>query len=341
MKHAANFVIVIAAIILALVYGKSLLIPFVFAVLLWFLTREMRFLLDKVSFIKTNFPSWLKGVLVFAIMILGIGSISDILSSSINTISNSYEDYQPNIAIILNKLGEFLHVNLLDAVQSAIGNFNFGTILRSVFNALSGILGNTFMIIIYALFIFLEESSFKKKIEKVFVKKEQYTQFTNTLFKIEQSISDYLRLKTFVSLITGGLSYMVLSLVGIDSPLFWAFLIFLLNYIPTIGSLIATVFPAVFSLIQFGEFTPFIIVLLTVGAVQLVVGNIIEPRIMGKSLNLSPLVTLLALGFWGNIWGITGMILSVPITVIMVIVFAQIPSMRIVAMLLSENGEID
>ena len=116
---------------------------------------------------------------------------------------------------------------------------------------------------------------------------------------------------------------------------------FLLNYIPTIGSLVGTVFPAIFSLIQFGEFTPFLIVLFSVGAVQLVVGNLIEPKLFGKSLNLSPLVTILSLALWGQIWGVTGMILSVPITVILVIVFSQFEKTRPIAIMLSENGEIE
>ncbi|MFT6843254.1 MAG: AI-2 transport protein TqsA [Psychroserpens sp.] len=127
----------------------------------------------------------------------------------------------------------------------------------------------------------------------------------------------------------------------VDAPFFWALLIFLLNYIPTIGSLIATVFPAVFSLIQFGEFGPFIIILVGLGILEWLIGNIIEPRVMGKSLNISPLVTIIALVSWGQIWGITGMLLSVPITVVMVIVLSQFESTKKVAIILSENGDLD
>ena len=130
--------------------------------------------------------------------------------------------------------------------------------------------------------------------------------FQAILRKIEDSISNYLRLKTYVSLLTGVLSYFVLLLVGVDGAPFWAFLIFLLNYIPTIGSLVAT-----------------------------------EPKVFGKSLNLSPLVTILSLAVWGEIWGITGMILSVPITVIMIIIFSQFDKTKNIAILLSESGNVD
>ena len=158
--------------------------------------------------------------------------------------------------------------------------------------------------------------------------------------KIEASISNYFGLKSFVSLITGVLSYIALLVIGVDAPAFWAFLIFILNFIPTIGSLIGTAFPAIFSLLQFGEFTPFILVLVFVGAIQLVVGNILEPRLMGSSMNISPLVTILALSLWGFIWGVTGMVLSVPITVVMIIICSQFEKTKPIAILLSEKGKI-
>lgn len=129
--------------------------------------------------------------------------------------------------------------------------------------------------------------------------------------------------------------------MGIDGAFFWAFLLFALNYIPTIGSLLATIFPAVFSLLQYGELSPFIIILIGLGVIEWFIGNVLEPKIMGKSLNLSPLITILALVVWGQIWGITGMLLSTPITVIIVIVFSQLENMRPVAILLSENGDFE
>lgn len=341
MRNAAYFFVVATAVILTLIYAQTLIIPFVFAFAFWFLTQETRKLLDKAAWIKRYLPKWTKNMFVFILMVLAFGFVADIISTSIVDLSSSYEKYQPNVESIFDEVGAIFHINIQKSLESAIGDFDFGTALSEIFNGLSGILGNTFMIIIYALFIFLEESSFKQKLKKILTDKEKYTKFNTILKRIEVSVFDYLRLKTITSVLTGGLSYLVLKLVGIDSPEFWAFLIFLLNYIPTVGSLVATIFPAIFSLIQFGEFTPFLIVLFAVGFVQVIVGNVLEPRIMGKSLNLSPLVTILSLAVWGKIWGVTGMVLSVPITVIMVIVFSQFPKTRPIAMMLSENGDID
>ena len=161
------------------------------------------------------------------------------------------------------------------------------------------------------------------------------------LNEIFLSTNKYITLKTGISLLTGGLSYVVLLLFGIDYAFLWAFLIFLFNYIPYIGSLIATILPAIFAVIQFGTIWSFVWVFISVEAIQLVVGNYIEPKVMGKSLNLSPLVVVVALSFWGYVWDLLGMFLSVPITSIMLIMLAQFPATRSFAILLTENGNIE
>ena len=158
--------------------------------------------------------------------------------------------------------------------------------------------------------------------------------------KIDASVSRYLAIKTLVSLLTGLLSFIALLFIGVDAPFFWAFLIFVLNFIPSIGSLIATFFPAFFALLQFGEFTPAILVLSIVGVIQIVLGNFLEPRIMGTSMNISPLVVFLTLILWGMMWGIAGMLLSVPITVILIIIMAEFKDTRPIALLLSRRGQI-
>ena len=174
--------------------------------------------------------------------------------------------------------------------------------LSLIFNSLTELFGNLFMIIIYVLFIFLEEANFHKKLMLAFANKGQQEKISVVLDEIEASITDYLGLKTLVSFITGFLSYLVLLFIGIDAPVFWAFLIALLNYIPTVGSLIATVFPATYCLLQFGEVYPFLMVLILVGIIQVLIGNVLEPRLMGNTLNISSLATLIALSIWGSIW---------------------------------------
>jgi AI-2 transport protein TqsA len=335
-----SVLITLIATVVILIHAQYLLIPLIFALLLWFLVRKVKYVLDKVNFVKNRFPSWTKSLITSVIIFLILGLVSNTLSSSISDLAGSYEKYESNVESITTDINEMFHINLNELVKKHTGDLNIGMILSSVFISFTFIISNTFIIILYTLFIFLEEKYFSDKLLAIFTNKNQYLKVTGILEKIEKSIADYIGLKTLVSFVTGILSYIVLLIIGIDSPVFWASLIFLLNFIPTIGSLAGTVLPAIFSLLQFGEFTPCIMVLLFIGTIQVLVGNVLEPKLMGNSLNISTLVTIVALAFWGAIWGITGMILSVPITVIMVIVFSQFEGTRPIAIMLSEKGKV-
>ena len=298
--------------------------------------------MDKVAFIKNKFPSWSKGLLSFLMVLFLIVIVIEILSVNIQNLTLSYPKYEHNVGMIVAKINEIFNTNIeiYSLIEQKMENFNFGQLLGSVLSSISDIMSNIFMIMLYSFFVLLEESHFKPKVQALSSSTEKFEQYQQILEKIELSISNYFGLKSLVSLVTGILSYIVLFMIGVDSPAFWAFLIFILNFIPTIGSLIGTSFPAIFALLQFGEFTPPILVLVFVGSIQLVVGNILEPRLMGSTMNISPLVTIIALSLWGFIWGIIGMILSVPITVVMIIVCSQFEKTRPVAILLSEKGEI-
>ncbi len=266
-----------------------------------------------------------------------------VLSAVMKNLSDlvaSFSIYEENIATITTLIERILHLDLQSEITAMISSLNIGRILSGLAEGLSIIFSNSMMILIYLLFIFLETDSIKLKIHALFPEAASREKFVKTLEKIESSLSGYFRVKTLMSLLTGFASYIVLLLIGVDSPLFWAFLIFALNYIPTIGSLVATIFPAVFSLLQFGEFMPFVLILLLIGTIQQIVGNLIEPKLMGKSLNVSPMVTIIALAIWGQLWGVMGMLLSVPITVIMIIILSQFPATHKAAILLSEKGNL-
>jgi len=340
LERTVSGLLLTMAIVVILIYGQNLLIPFVFALLVWFLVSKVRSLLDKSAFFKNRVPMWVKSLLTSVVIFTILGFVATVLTSSINSLAKSYQQYEDNVKIMTHDINRVLDIDVSTLLSDFMADFDFGGILESIFSSLSGLVGNAFMILVYMLFVFLEATSFSTKIRAVCDSDEQYERVTEMLGRIEASITHYIGLKTLVSVITGVLSYVVLLIIGVDSPVFWAFLIFLLNFIPTVGSLVGTLFPAFFSLLQFGSFQPFFLVLIFVGAIQVLVGNVLEPKLMGNSLNISALVTLLALSFWGAIWGITGMFLSVPITVIMVIVFAQFPSTRPIAIMLSEKGKV-
>ncbi len=337
----ASLFLIIGAIITLLIITKDILIPLILAVIIWFIVKEIRNFFDKADWIKQYIPRWIKTSLA-SVLVFGVISFSiSILASNINELKNSIPIYENNVEHVAQLINTTFSIDIEDLFADFFVDFDFSEIIKDIVNSISTAFGTVFMILIYVLFIFMEESASSNKLKYIYSTPQSYEEAKALLTDIDRSISSYITLKTLVSLITGTLSYFVLLIIGIDVPLFWAFLIFLLNFIPTIGSLIATLFPTVIALLQFGEFTPSLLILTLVGAIQVVVGNILEPKIVGNSLNVSSLVVILSLTIWGNIWGVFGMVISVPITVILIIILSRFESTKNIAILLSEKGKIN
>lgn len=340
-QRLMNGLLIAFAVVTILVVGKPLLIPFVIAFIFWFLIKEIRNLINRIPFVNKHIPNIVLNIFGLLTIFFIIGGIVKILSVNIQQITASMPIYQENIVKIAGSLNKTFNVDIIASTKEFIGEFKYGSLLSKVLVSLREIFGKAFLIIIYTIFLMLEEQYFSRKIKAIYSNKHNYKEIDTILKQIDYSIGRYLSIKTMISFLTGFLSYFALIFIGIDAPLFWAFLIFLMNYIPTIGSLIATIFPAVFAMLQYGDIIPGIWVLAIVGAIQLIIGNVIDPKFTGDSLNVSPLVVIIGLSFWGAVWGILGMVLSVPISVMLIIVFSQIPAMRPVAIILSRKGNIN
>ena len=326
-------------IVLALIYGQKLIVPFVLAILFWFLIRVVKKLIDKTRLTK-RWPNWLM-TLLSSIVILGMVALSaKLISANIKQLSQSMPAYEANVSKISQSINDTFNIDLNEEIKELTGNLEFGSILGSIFNALRGLISNSFTILLYLVFLLLEESVFQNKLKAIYKDPERLEHINGILKAIDHSVGNYISLKSLISLMTGILSYIALLAIGIDAPFFWAFLIFLLNFIPTIGSLVATIFPAIFAMLQFGDITPAILVLAIVGGIQIIIGNFVDPRLMGNSLNMSTLVVFLSLILWGALWGIIGMLLSVPITVICILILSEFPSGRPIAIMLSKRGNL-
>lgn len=337
---AASILFIIMSTIWILIIAQNIIIPLVLAIIIWFIVKEIREFFDKIKWIEKNIPRWAKTGLAFVLIIIVISFSISILTSNINDLKNSISLYEKNADKILQKLDSILNVDTNKILSDFFIDFDFSYVAKYTINSISSTFNTLFMIIIYALFIFMEESVSSNKLKYIYSKPSSYIKAKELLIDIDKSIGSYITLKTFVSIITGTLSYFVLLAIGIDAPLFWGFLIFILNYIPTVGSLIATLFPTTIALFQFGELTPAILTLFFVGFIQILVGNILEPKIVGNSLNVSSLVVILSLTVWGSIWGVFGMVISVPITVVLIIILSRFENTKNIAILLSEKGNI-
>ena len=341
LSRIAYLLISLIAVVLILVYLKDILIPFVLALIVWFIIREVKALIKKIHFKGNSLPAWIRAILAFALIFGALGMVTSLLVTNIQGITEVLPSYQGNLKLLRNSIDQKFGIDIMAQLRDMSGDFNLTDMISTLLNSLTSMIGNAFLIIIYVIFLMLEESRFGGKLKAFYADKAKSERAFTILNQIDESLGRYVSLKTMVSLITGVLSYFALEIIGVDFAFFWAFLIFLLNFIPNIGSLIATLFPALIAGLQFGDLNQPLWVLLSVGTIQLIVGNFLEPKLMGDSLNISSLVVILGLAFWGSLWGIVGMFLSVPIMVMLVIIFAQFPASKGIAILLSDKGDVD
>ncbi len=320
--------------------GKPLLIPLVLAFLAVYLVATLSAFCQKIPFIGKHLPNWGAGLLAHLIIIaLAIGMFS-VIADNASVIVEKSPIYQSRFQAVFSKLVAQLGMNELETTSQLREMMQVGPIIGSVASGLTGLMGNGLLVILFFIFMAAERKFLPEKLERFFGSSEKRESFSKIWTQIDRDIRTYLGVKTFMSLLVSTGGYLVLRLVGVDFPEFWGLLLFLLNFIPNIGSFIATALPVLLALVQFDSLRPAIIVLLAVTALQIAIGNLLEPQLMGRSLNLSPLVVICSLTFWGALWGIPGMLLCVPFTVIAMIVFASFPSTRPIAILLSKTGKI-
>jgi predicted PurR-regulated permease PerM len=193
-------------------------------------------------------------------------------------------------------------------------------------------------VLLFMFFILAGSGDFIAKVQRI-VSRHQSRAMATMLENIDRRMRQYLIAKTLISLLTGTVTTLTLLILGVDFALVWGFLTFLLNFIPTIGSIVAVFFPFLFSLLQFETFTIPLLVLIILSVLQNSIGNVLEPRFMAHSLDLSPLLVLVSLILWGWMWGIWGMVLSIPIMATIKIICENVETLAPVAALMSGRVE--
>ena len=324
-----------------LVIGRSLLIPIVVAIFIWHLLNSIKEGVNRIPFLGTRLPDWASMVLAFLIVAILIRILADIISNNVTDVIAASPRYQENLTKIFSAIDQRFHIKGLVNMDNFIKNVSIQSIFTSVYGVFTTIMSSAVLIALYVGFLFVEQHYFKQKLNAFFPHEEHRHLVHNITTHIVNDTQIYLGIKSLLSLITATSSWIIMKAMGLDFAEFWALLIFFLNFIPNIGAILATAFPALLALIQFESWLPFIVITSALVVIQFVVGNLIEPRFLGKSLNLSALVILFALTLWGAVWGILGMFLSVPITVMMLIVFAHFEATRPLAIMLSQDGQVD
>lgn len=328
-----------ALVVVILVAGRDILIPLAIAVMLWYLLNAISHGLGRIPLGNARLPRWL--TLIVAVGILGglLAVLVNLVSDSIAAVAAAAPGYQANLERLMDQTWDMLGLTEAPDLSQVLEQFDLGSLISRFAATVAVVASSAGLIIIYIIFLLFEQRSFERKMVALFPDPIRKREVEAMLSRMQDKIQTYVAVKTATSILTGGVSYLILASVGVDYAGFLAVVIFLLNYIPTIGSLLGIIFPALLTLVQFETFMPFFIVTGLVAVAQISIGNLLEPRLMGASLNVSPLVVILSLITWGTIWGIAGMFLSVPIMVILMIILSHFPRTRPVAILLSGDGE--
>ena len=329
---ASQIIITIAAIVIVVAGMRAatdILVPFLLAVFISIISATPLFWLQ-----RKGLPTWLALItVILGILIVGF-LMAWLVGSSVKDFSNNLPVYEEKLKLqtagIIAWIGK-LGIDISDLGITEI--FNPGAAMKlvaSMLNSLGNLLTNGFLILMTATFMLLEATSIPAKLRIILGDRESSLK---PFDKFVNNVKNYMAIKTLVSLVTGALVTFFVFIMGLDYPLLWGMLAFALNYVPNIGSIIAAVPAVLLAIIQIGIAKAMIIAAGYV-VLNLVMGSVIEPRFMGRSLGLSTLVVFLSLLFWGWVLGPVGMLLSVPLTITAKIALDSREESRWIAVLL-------
>ncbi|MCI5046575.1 MAG: AI-2E family transporter [Aquisalinus sp.] len=349
--------------------GQAILIPLVFALFLSFIIITVKNSIERIPGLGKLLPEWLSFIFAFGLITLVMIILGQIIIANGEAMLAEFPEYRAKFLEIagnvINYLSQFsiledyfpeqelssptdgeralpppdmeLFAQWQDQIISIATGF-----ANDIRATIATIGASLVTILLYTGFMLIERGKFLVKLHAIAGTDEDRLDVDQIVQDIGTLVRQYISIKTTTSFIVAVLSWVIMLFLGIDFAGFWALLIFSLNFIPIIGSIIAVILPSALALVQpeGGGITLFLLTLGLLTAAEQIVGSIIEPRLLGQSLNLSPLVILLSLTFWGTLWGFGGMLLCIPITVGIMIVLSQFEASRGVAIMLSENGKI-
>ncbi len=318
---------------------QSVLLPFILAIFLSYIFKPI------VLYLKKKRVPSVVALLVVFVFILGLFfGLSSIIYSSFESFVREFPKYQNKLTVMLRD-ATLMVDSLAARYDIKPENFNLSdivdisavtTVLTSGAGSFFTLLGNMIIVILLMFFILAGSGDLISKVHSSMTRKHSQ-RLASMIETIDARVRQYLITKTLISLATGGLTTGILLILGVDFALLWGFLTFLLNFIPNIGSAISVIFPLLISILQFDSLGTALLVLILLGATQFIMGNVVEPKLMEFSLNLSPLLVLVALFFWGWIWGVWGMILAVPMMSTLKIIFENVESLQPIAVLMSSR----
>ena len=326
INTACLIVLASVSLTIALSYTKTILIPLVISVFIFTMTTPI------IRYIRVKFrlPKWLALLIGGAIVLVPLVLISIFMVQSISNFLKVFSSYQQNITNLLTQVGDFFARHKIPVSQdffevetlSNIISIDYGATLFKSFSGMTiKLVSGTMLVILFLFFLFIGSTS---------------TKITNPLIKeIQNKISAYLFVHIIMSIITGVCVGIVYYSVGLKLAFTFAILTIILNFIPNLGSVIAVLLPLPIVYMQYGLGAKFFVVLLIPSVIQVIIGSIIEPKLLGNGMDLHPVTIISSLVFWTLVWGVPGAFLAVPITAAVRIILSKIEPTRVFAEIMS------
>ena len=335
--------VTIIAVFYVLYIWSNIIIPFIIALLFSLAIIWLWKYYNKIHYKEYYLPKFLWYTFSIFTYIFIFWLIWKIISTNVDELLswNKLQLYQTQIETLIFSSFDYLWIQRPASVTQLFNSINFSNLFQSFVGGIASIFGNAWIIFFFTLFILLEYRYFRKKLKLMIKTKYKRDEVFRVLDRAKTDIKTYFIIKTVISFFVWLLSYIVLLLFGIQFAVLWAFLLFLFNFIPNVGSIIAVLVVLTFSILEVSWIPQFLFLALSLIWVQVLMWNFIEPKFMWNKLNLSPLVIIASLIFWWSLWWVVWMLLSVPIMVIINIVLARIPATHSIAILLSEKWDID
>jgi AI-2 transport protein TqsA len=324
--------------------ARDILIPIVFSVLAVYVIIGTSRLLGRIPGLGPVLPSKVRGTLSILIISAALCLLAWLILASLNQMVAKAPQYQSSLVTLVQRgartFGFASEPSWESISQGVMAQVNLQRLAALMMLSLTSILASLMVIALYVVFLLIEQKPFAKKIANLSDDPQRTARIHRIITDVNARIGTYLALKTMLSVLLGVLSWAILVWMGVEFALFWALLVGLLNYVPYIGSVLGVLIPVLFALLQFGGLSQALVLAMALSVIQFLNGNLLDPYLMGSSLNLSPFVILVSLTVWSALWGIPGAFLAVPITACLAMILAEFSGGRPIAVLLSRDGKV-
>ena len=333
--RTANVIVAVLLVGFACWALRGILEPFVLAVFLLLMIDGMaRALVTHVPWFPSRLA--LPTAIVAILALLGLTTVLAVQNAG-DFLARSGE-YGQRLNALLEQGSERLGLENTPTVEGLFAQLNPSRYAGEAAKAVGHAGEAAIFVLIYLGFLLASGRGFRAKADALFARAPDRAEANKVFDRIRGGVESYLWVQTVVGLIIAAASGVILAVFHVDHIFFWCLIVFVANYVPAIGGAIGVLFPAAFALVELDAVWKPIVLVIALEAVHFVVNHVVQPRMQGESLNVDPIVVLLALAFWGAIWGVVGAFLSTPLTVVAMAVLAEFPSTRGIAVLLSGDG---